>query len=229
MPQVRSRLLMVLSSKKASELLTSEGKRNLTDEIIGAAHLIRALMRRGTRVRVVVVTDGAASHPHSPAWPRARLIAERQRESRRALGRLGVAAGSISFLGLPDGGLSDAPKAQAAGAVRRAIRSTRRLDMLVGPAEDDAHPDHRWVSVVLADVQGVRRRLAYRVWPPRRITSGRARCLIGQRSGAAKRSLIAIYRTQSGAIRDDPGGFAIAPHELAVFAHPVERFVAGRR
>lgn len=34
MPQVRSRLLMALSSKKASELLTSEGKRNLTDEII---------------------------------------------------------------------------------------------------------------------------------------------------------------------------------------------------
>ncbi|MBO9535836.1 flagellar basal body-associated protein FliL [Herbaspirillum sp.] len=34
MPQVRSRLLMVLSSKKASELLTNEGKRALTDEII---------------------------------------------------------------------------------------------------------------------------------------------------------------------------------------------------
>jgi flagellar FliL protein len=34
MPQVRSRLLMVLSSKKATELLTSEGKRKLTDEII---------------------------------------------------------------------------------------------------------------------------------------------------------------------------------------------------
>lgn len=34
MPQVRSRLLMVLSSKKASELLTSEGKRKLTDEIV---------------------------------------------------------------------------------------------------------------------------------------------------------------------------------------------------
>ena len=34
MPQVRSRLLMVLSSKKASDLLTNEGKRNLTDEII---------------------------------------------------------------------------------------------------------------------------------------------------------------------------------------------------
>ena len=34
MPQVRSRLLMVLSSKKATDLLSSEGKRNLTDEII---------------------------------------------------------------------------------------------------------------------------------------------------------------------------------------------------
>lgn len=34
MPQVRSRLLMVLSNKKASELMSTEGKRNLTDEII---------------------------------------------------------------------------------------------------------------------------------------------------------------------------------------------------
>jgi len=34
MPQVRSRLLMVLSSKKASELLSNDGKKALTDEII---------------------------------------------------------------------------------------------------------------------------------------------------------------------------------------------------
>lgn len=34
MPQVRSRLLMVLSSKKASELLSNDGKKALTEEII---------------------------------------------------------------------------------------------------------------------------------------------------------------------------------------------------
>jgi hypothetical protein len=31
-----------------------------------------------------------------------------------------------------------------------------------------------------------------------------------------------------GAITDDPQGFSIAAHELAVFAHPVEYFVEER-
>ena len=35
MPKVRSRLLMLLSSKKSSELTTSEGKQQLAAEIIG--------------------------------------------------------------------------------------------------------------------------------------------------------------------------------------------------
>lgn len=34
MPQVRSRVLVMLSSKKASELLTPEGKKKLSDEIV---------------------------------------------------------------------------------------------------------------------------------------------------------------------------------------------------
>src|SRR5450830_1813087 len=36
MPLVRSRLLLALSSKKASELLTVDGKKKLTDEIIAS-------------------------------------------------------------------------------------------------------------------------------------------------------------------------------------------------
>lgn len=35
MPQVRSRVLLMLSSKKASDLLTVEGKKKLADDIIG--------------------------------------------------------------------------------------------------------------------------------------------------------------------------------------------------
>jgi flagellar FliL protein len=34
MPQVRSRLLLLLSSKKASEISTPEGKKKLSDEIM---------------------------------------------------------------------------------------------------------------------------------------------------------------------------------------------------
>jgi flagellar protein FliL len=39
MPQVRSRLLMLLSSKKASEISTLEGKKKLSDEIIAQVNL----------------------------------------------------------------------------------------------------------------------------------------------------------------------------------------------
>ncbi|HEY8023040.1 MAG TPA: flagellar basal body-associated protein FliL [Burkholderiaceae bacterium] len=38
MPQVRSRLLLLLSSKKASELTTVEGKKKLTEEIIASVN-----------------------------------------------------------------------------------------------------------------------------------------------------------------------------------------------
>jgi len=39
MPQVRSRLLMLLSSKKASEISSLEGKKKLSDEIIAQVNL----------------------------------------------------------------------------------------------------------------------------------------------------------------------------------------------
>jgi flagellar FliL protein len=38
MPQVRSRLLLLLSSKKASEISTSDGKKKLSDEIISTVN-----------------------------------------------------------------------------------------------------------------------------------------------------------------------------------------------
>ena len=193
------------------------------DEAIGAGKLIRALRQRGARVSVLVVTDGAASHPGSRRWPRGRLIAERRRETRRAMRRLGVPAGAIEFLGLPDGGLSREGE-RCRRAVIRAIAHHRRLDLLVGPSARDGHPDHRAVAAAMAAAPRGARRLTYPVWPPARRGSAR---LSGLPAGAAvvgKRSLIRCYRTQCGAVRDDAAGFSIARHELDAFAHPVELF-----
>ena len=196
------------------------------DETIGAGRLLRALVRRGTRVEVVVVTDGAASHPGSGRWPRPRLVAERRRETRRALRRLGIAAGRVRFLGLPDGRLDDTA-ALARRRLRRVVAALRPA-LVVAPAADDAHPDHRAAAAALGRPPGGARRLAYRVWPPHRLRGGRGADLAGG-TAAAKRSLLRCYRTQTGAITDDPAGFAIARHELAVFAHPIERFREVRR
>lgn len=195
------------------------------DEVIGAAALIRHLRRQGGDVRVIVVSDGAASHPNSMAWPRQRLVTARERESLHALRRLGVVRGQVTFLRLPDGGLS----AGCRGALHRALRRYPAIDLIVGPAIDDAHPDHRAVADALRDYAFAGQRLTYRVWPPERPMAARGPCVTMPGGAAAKRSLIRVHRTQLGAITDDPHGFAIARHELAVFAHPVERFATVTR
>ena len=193
------------------------------DEAIGAGKLIRVLRQRGCRVSVVVVSDGAASHATSRRWPPARLVAERRRETRRALRRLGVHAGAVVFLGLPDGRLPSV-EGRCRRAIRREIARQPRLDLLVGPAGDDHHPDHRVVAAALAGGVGGARRLAYRVWPARREGRGGTVRLPAGAAAVGKRSLIRCHRTQCGAVRDDPAGFSIARHELDAFAHPVEWF-----
>lgn len=195
------------------------------DEAIGAFGLVRRMRRRGGRVRVLVVSDGAASHQASRRWPRARLIAERRRETRRVMRRAGLAASAIRFLGLPDGGLGQLTACES-GRIAGAVRRLRGVTLLVAPSAEDAHPDHRAVAAILARVAlpGARR-LAYLVWPHRRrARRGAAMRIVIDGGAAAKRSAIRGYATQTGAIRDDARGFAIAPHELAAFAHPIERY-----
>jgi LmbE family N-acetylglucosaminyl deacetylase len=194
------------------------------DEVIAAWGLMRRLLRAGARVEVLVATDGGASHPESRAWPRPRLVAERRRETRRALRALGIAPDRIGFLDLPDGGLLDSPD-RVRATLSRAMRRRRAPQLIVGPMPDDAHGDHRAVALALAALpRRGERRLGYRVWP-----EGAARSLgglvvpLGLRV-AAKRRAVRSYRTQAGRITDAVAGFAMTHHHLRAFAAPAERF-----
>lgn len=199
------------------------------DETIGAYGLIVCLRRRGVRVRVIVVADGAASHPSSNAWPRTRLVAERRRETRAVLRRIGVGAGDIRFLGLPDGALPE-DEATHGAALARAMRSVSDPGLVALPDSSDAHPDHRAVARMAARVaMPGARRVHYLVWPER--GAPRPRPTHGLPLGAArapKRAAILRYRTQCGAITDDPHGFSISRRELARFARPVELYRMAR-
>lgn len=197
------------------------------DETIGAWALMRALRRMRVGVRVIVVSDGAASHQASPTWPRARLIRERQRETRRALWRIGIAAGAIRFLGLADGALD--ADATTGNRLRRALARSPKTAVIVAPDRGDDHPDHRAVARGVAHAGGSRRQLAYRVWTAssRRPLPDHAGLTV-RHGGFVKRAAIARYRTQAGAIRDDPHGFAMTRAQIAGFARPLERFVRVR-
>lgn len=195
------------------------------DETIGAFGLMRRLRRRGARVRVLVVSDGAASHADSPSWPAARLARARRDESRRVLRAIGIGADAVTFLGLPDSGLSKLNHIQRRKLTRALARST---DLLVVPSADDEHPDHRAVAAIVASVPLARRRmLAYAVWPPRSHRAG-----VGLRLGVAqpvKRGALLRYRTQNGLITDDPRGCNLSRAEIAAFTRPIEMFAWVRR
>ena len=54
------------------------------------------------RGKVVIVSDGAGSHPNSKAYPPDRLRALREEEAKRAGAELGLKPEDMLFLGLPD-------------------------------------------------------------------------------------------------------------------------------
>mgnify|MGYP002778988132 CR=1 FL=1 len=76
------------------------------DESIGCGGLIAECVARGRPVRVAILSDGGASHPNSPSFPRPRLAALRQEETRAAVAELGLdPSRDVDFLGLPDAAL----------------------------------------------------------------------------------------------------------------------------
>ncbi|MDT8264721.1 PIG-L family deacetylase, partial [Roseomonas sp. DSM 102946] len=72
------------------------------DESLGCGGLLAQLAARGREVRVVLVSDGAASHD-SRLYPPRRLAALRQEEMAAALAALGLGPERLVTLGLPDG------------------------------------------------------------------------------------------------------------------------------
>ncbi|HEX8485269.1 PIG-L deacetylase family protein [Sphingomonas sp.] len=192
------------------------------DEAIGAWGLMDLLRRRRTRLWVIVVSDGAASHPGSRTWPPSRLVAERRRETRRAMRSLDISPSCIRFLDLPDGTL-DAPITRR--RLRRELLRMPKPDLLVGPVNDDAHADHRAVASAFHRCPGVY--LGYRVWPAMKSRAGRVRIPLDIRTRAMKRRVVCSYRTQSGLITDSPTGMTITARHLAAFVRPTEDFQVG--
>ena len=136
------------------------------DESLGAGGLVARAVVAGGAAKIVVATDGEASHPHSPTVPPSALAARRRAESRHAADVLG--AEPPIALGLPDGRLAHHRSALST-ALDRAISSARangRDTWLVAPWEQDRHPDHETAGSVAAEVGAAHRIpvLQYPIW-----------------------------------------------------------------
>ena len=203
------------------------------DETLGAGSLIAQLVRHGRAVTVVVVTDGAASHPQSTSTPADALRQLRLDEARAALDELGDGVELVT-LGVADGGLRE-----ARDEVRRQLVDllAARLPVLVlAPWRRDGHRDHRVLGEVAAELVAGdgsalphARLLEYPIWMwhwggpghPDVPWDALVRVEGDEEAGLAKQRALARYSSQVLPLSDRAGDEAVLRPDF------VEHFVGG--
>lgn len=209
------------------------------DESLACGGLIAEACRQRFQVRIIVVSDGAGSHPNSKAYPPHRLKALRKEEARRAGAELGVAREHMLFLGLPDRFVvpEGIEGERAIGKIVDCVREIGARSLFVSWSHDP-HCDHEASYRIAREVQHRVPRLRlfeYIVWghalPPSTevgpIREG-FRIRLDHETLETKRRAIAAHRSQTTAlIDDDPKGFRLTETDLARFNLPYEFFVEG--
>ena len=209
------------------------------DESLGCGGLLALLAEAGRPGRVLIVSNGAASHPNSRTHPPARLAALRRDEAIAALRNLGMEPDRLVMLGLPDGAVPhDGPGFDAAVTAMANLCRRDGVEAIAVSWEHDPHPDHlaSWHMARAAAREAGVRLLAYPIWgwrhlypqigplPPLEV-DGPPR---GQRLDIAavlprKQAAVAAHVSQTTRlIGDDPHGFMLSPEVLALFERPWE-------
>ena len=206
------------------------------DESLACGGLLALLARQGAEAHVVVMTDGAASHPGSAAFPPDRLAGLREVEAREALRRLGHGE-RIAFLGLPDGNVP-APGTEAFARAVVALRETLEAlapETVVLPWRHDPHPDHQAVwriaDAALAPMASPVRRLEVPIWAWHRGDAPALDPASAWRLDVAsvlvdKAAAVAAHASQTtGLVRDSPDGFTLTPDLLVPFERGWEVYI----
>lgn len=202
------------------------------DESLGAAGLLARASERGIAVRVVVATDGAASHPFSPTTTPQMLADLRRAELTTAIAAVAPEAG-IDFLGLPDGALRE-----HADELRVHLSSLHvgPGTLVLAPWRADRHGDHEVAGTIAAAVavEAGARLVEYPVWlwhwstpHDAEVPWGRFATLeLTEAERVAKRAAIDAHRTQNSPLSPAAGDETLLDAAfLEHFARPFETFI----
>jgi len=207
------------------------------DESLGCGGLITAATSARLAPEVLILTDGAGSHPGSSAYPPARLAELREHEARLAVRQLGLPPKNLHFLRYKDTELPrSGPSFEAAVAHVAALATAKKCRLLVGPWAGDPHCDHlagAMIAQAAARAAGIEL-VSYPVWGWLRPVpeNDRRDRLTGWRLDIAshlpaKQRAIAAHVSQHGAlITDSPHGFTLPKNLLDIAARPYEVFIA---
>jgi LmbE family N-acetylglucosaminyl deacetylase len=206
------------------------------DEVLGCGGLIIQSLAAGLAPVVVIVTDGAASHPNSCKFPPAALSDLRAAEAREAVSRLGLPLCHLHFLACPDSvAPQEGPDFEVAVERIAALAGRAGCATIFASTRLDPHGDHLAVHVMATEAcrrTGLRH-LSYPVWawtlPPDEelgdFTIAGGRLPVG-RELEQKRYALDAHASQLGRIiDDDPEGFQLTPSVLDQFLRPFEVFL----
>jgi LmbE family N-acetylglucosaminyl deacetylase len=203
------------------------------DESLGCGGLIAACCELGQLPVVVILTDGAASHPGSKQYPPERLRLLRAEETRQAVAKLGLPPENLVFFNYPDTALSTSPAVSERVAT---LALDRGCTVMLAPWLHDPHCDHEAAAILAREAarRAQCRLLSYPVWgwllPPDHLLP--VEHVAGYKLPIAmhlqaKRSAVAAHASQYSALIDDsPEGFRLPPELLSVFERPYEVFLA---
>lgn len=204
------------------------------DETLGAGGLIAELAAAGRPAEVVVVTDGAGSHPGSGTVTPAALVTQRADEVRAAVSLLSPGS-TVTLLGRPDGQVRELRDA-VADDLRAVLTAGGPVRLLVAPWRGDGHRDHRVVGEIcaaLADELGVAL-WEYPLWlwhwatpDDERVPWAQLRALpLGDRSVVLKHRAVAAHTSQVQALSSAPEDAPqLHPQFLRTFDRDAEPFV----
>jgi LmbE family N-acetylglucosaminyl deacetylase len=207
------------------------------DESLACGGLIADACRQGVRGKVVIVSDGAGSHPNSKAYPPDRLGFLREEEARQAGAELGLRLEEMLFLRLPDRFIPhEGEEAERAINVIAGCVTEIGAGSLFVSWRHDPHCDHEASYRIAREVQrrvGKVRLFEYVVWGHTLPASAEVEPMrsgfkisIDHETMEKKRRAIAAHRSQTTAlIDDDPGGFVLSQIDLAHFDLPYEFFL----
>ena len=209
------------------------------DESLGCGGLIAEASARGLPPVVVVLTDGAMSHPSSQSYPPPRLRALRRAETRAAVAALGLGRERVHFLDIPDGRAPhEGPGVEKAAARVAELARAYRAGTILTTWECDPHADHVAAQVIArAEARSMCARVvSYPVWGwalPRRAllpvaSVAGARMDIARHLPAKRRAIAAHESQHSGLIADDPRGFRLPASLLSAVDRPFEVFLFER-
>jgi len=207
------------------------------DESLGCGGLIAAACAAGIAPVVIVLTDGAASHPGSTTWPPPKLAELRELEACRATQCLGLPKAHLHFFRQPDTALAaEGEMFERLAARAGELGQQHDCSLVIGPWAADPHCDHEAAARLAAFVAGRNgwNLLSYPVWgwlrePDSLVNEplqGGWKLNISAHLHRKNQAIAAHVSQYGELITDSPDAFRLPNTLLEVFSRPFEIFLA---